>query len=144
MLIRSLSITLLLSLLLSSCEASGPAVEVNGQRYQVEIAADDNSRIQGLMFREEMPLDHGMLFIFHNEQPRSFWMKNTWIPLDIIYIDSERKVVSVIENARPCRTTRCPGYPSTGPAQYVLELNAGQADELHLAAGDELLFIDIQ
>lgn len=90
------------------------------------------------MFRDSMPRDHGMLFIFPNEAMRSFWMKNTRIPLDIIYFDENLRLVSIARGARPCRTQVCPGYRSAGPAKYVLELNAGLADELRLEAGDIL------
>lgn len=65
-------------------------------------------------------------------------MKNTRIPLDIFYFDEELKLVNVSENTKPCRTQRCPGYPSAGPAKYVLELNAGKAAELGVKAGDVL------
>ena len=78
-----------------------------------------------------------MLFIFAGESSRSFWMKNTKIPLDIIYFDRNLELVSV-SNAKPCRTAQCRGYPSAGPAMYVLELNAGLAQELDLAEGDRL------
>ena len=121
---------------LAACSADGPRVSIAGATYSVEIADEPDEQRQGLMFRDEMPRDHGMLFIFDREQPRSFWMKNTRIPLDIIYFDAERRLVSVVENARPCRTAQCPGYPSAGPAQYVLELNAGEAGRLDLEPGD--------
>ncbi len=85
-----------------------------------------------------MPQDHGMLFIFPNEQMRSFWMKNTRIPLDIFYFDAEYRLVSVVKGAKPCRTVQCPDYPSSGPAKYVLELNAGVADRLGVDVGDRL------
>lgn len=78
-----------------------------------------------------------MLFIFSGETMRSFWMKNTKIPLDIIYFDKDLQLVSVA-TARPCRTASCKNYPSAGPAMYVLELNAGLAKELELTAGDRL------
>ena len=65
-------------------------------------------------------------------------MKNTKIPLDIFYFDEDLKLVNVSENTPPCRSSRCPGYPSTGPAKYVLELNAGKAAELGAKPGDEL------
>ncbi|HKX56841.1 MAG TPA: DUF192 domain-containing protein, partial [Xanthomonadales bacterium] len=81
---------------------------------------------------------HGMLFIFPTENWRSFWMKNTRIALDIFYFDDELKLVSVAENASPCRTERCPGYPSKGQARYVLELNAGKAQQLGVKPGDVL------
>ena len=91
------------------------------------------------MFREQLPDDHGMLFLFPQESYRSFWMKNTRIPLDIFYFAAELRLVSVARNARPCRTRQCPRYPSEGPAKYVLELNAGKADELAVRAGDRLV-----
>lgn len=134
----------LLFILLPACQAGGPAVMLKGQRFVVEVADDDASRMQGLMFRQEMARDAGMLFLFPDEQRRSFWMKNTKIPLDIFYFDQHRRLVNVVENARPCRVTRCPGYASTGPAMYVLELNAGQARALNAEPGDELTFIDVQ
>ena len=84
-----------------------------------------------------------MLFIFANEAPRSFWMKNCRFPLDIFYFDADLELVSVAEDTPPCRSARCPGYPSKGPAKYVLELNAGKAEELGAKPGDRLsLFLD--
>jgi uncharacterized protein len=133
-----ISLALLLLSFLLGCEATEPWVEVNGQRYLVEIAADDATRTRGLMFRDELADNRGMLFIFEREAPRSFWMRNTRIPLDIIYLDRDLKVVSISANTPPCRTRQCPSYPSTGPAQYVLELNAGHAERLSLSRGDQL------
>ena len=135
---RNLGIALVALAMLSACQASGRWVEVNGKRFQVDIAADDQSRAMGLMFRDEMPDDHGMLFLFRTEAPRAFWMLNTRIPLDIIYLDRDLKVVSIVADARPCRRQPCPSYPSSGPAQFVLELNAGQAAKLGLQPGDTL------
>ena len=125
-------------LVCSSCMAQGPYVEFNGERFMVELADTDEKRTLGLMFRDSMPDDHGMLFIFPGETRRSFWMKNTRIPLDIFYFDSNLALVSVSENTPPCRTRRCPAYPSDGPAKYVLELNAGKAAELGVKSGDVL------
>jgi uncharacterized membrane protein (UPF0127 family) len=125
--------------MLSACQASGPWVEVKGQRFYVEIAADDQSRTMGLMFRDELPDDRGMLFLFRREAPRSFWMRNTRIPLDIIYLDRDLRVVSIAADVKPCRRDPCPSYPSRGPAQFVLELNAGKAAELGLVPGDILM-----
>ena len=122
----------------SSCASSEPQVELKGKRFTVEVAATDEDRTLGLMFRDSLPPDHGMLFIFPTEAQRSFWMKNTRIPLDILYFDNSLKLVSVAENAKPCRVQQCPGYPSSGPARYVLELNAGKAAELGVQEGDEL------
>ena len=134
--------TLLLTLLLlanAGCAAGVNFVELKGQRFQVEIADEREEQAMGLMFRTELPDDTGMLFIFPSEAPRSFWMKNTRIPLDIMYFSSDLELISVAENARPCRADPCPGYPSEGPARYVLELNAGKASELGLVPGDVMV-----
>lgn len=138
--IRCLRSIALLSSLLGcfACAAGGSWVELKGQKFTVEIADTPDKRALGLMFRDELPADHGMLFIFDQEAPLSFWMKNTRIPLDIMYFDSRLVLVSVSENTPPCRMRLCPGYPSEGPAQYVLELNAGKASELGLQTGDRL------
>ncbi len=125
-------------LALSACEASDPWVEVKGQRFHVEVAADDEARARGLMFRDSLAANRGMFFVFRREEPRAFWMMNTRIPLDIIYLDSNLRVVSIVENARPCRRTPCPSYPSRAPARFVLELNAGQVAALDLVIGDQL------
>jgi uncharacterized protein len=116
-------------------------VELADQRFSVEVAADDASRTRGLMFRDEMPADRGMLFVFEHEQPLAFWMKNTRIPLDILYFDNELRLVSVAADTPPCVTPYCPAYPSARPARYVLELNAGLAARLGVKAGDRLRII---
>ena len=124
---------------LAACARSGPYVELKGQRFSIEIAEDDASREHGLMDRTSMDADHGMLFVFQDDAPRAFWMKNTKIPLDMLFFDAERKLVSVQRNVPPCVTDRCPAYSSGAPARYVLELNAGQAEKLGLTSGDELI-----
>ena len=92
------------------------------------------------MFRENMPADHGMLFVFDDAQVRTFWMKNTHIPLDILYFDQNYKLVSAQQRVPPCLDSgnNCPGYPSEGAARYVLEVNAGMADKLGAKPGDVL------
>jgi len=127
-------------LALAGCDAGEPFVVVEGERFSVEIADDDATRAQGLMFVDEMADDHGMLFIFPDQRMRSFWMKNTRIPLDIIYIDRDFEVVSISADTPPCRsrTRRCPSYPSEGPAQYVLEINGGLAAEYGIEPGDRI------
>ena len=129
-------------LLLSACaSARAPWVEVGGERFQVEIADDDAERARGLMFRDAMPDDHGMLFIHERQEPQAYWMKNTKIALDILYFDSERRLVTQQRDVPPCSAgDRCPPYPSRAPARYVLELNAGQAARLKLEDGAELRF----
>jgi uncharacterized protein len=128
------------SLLASAC-ASGSWVELDGHRYQVEIADDDAERARGLMFRDELAADRGMLFIHDELGPQAYWMKNTRIPLDILYFDSDRKLVSQQRDVPPCSAgDRCPSYPSEAPARYVLELNAGDALRMDLQNGAELRF----
>ncbi len=122
----------------TACASSGPNVELGGKNFSVEIAQTREKQALGLMFRDSMLADHGMLFIFPNEAPRSFWMKNTRIPLDIMYFDKELKLVSISADTPPCRVSRCPSYPSKAPAKYVLELNAGTAMELGVKLGDRL------
>lgn len=128
----------LAALLCSACMAQEPHVVLKGERFAVDLAQTPDEQSLGLMFREDLPDDHGMLFIFPREAMRSFWMKNTRIPLDIFYFDKDLQLVSVAENARPCKTRRCPGYPSARPAKYVLELNAGMAAKLGVQPGDVL------
>lgn len=133
---RQATLAVAIVLFCTACRAQGPHVELGGETFSVEIADTSEKQRLGLMFRDSMPEDHGMLFIFPNERMRSFWMKNMRMPIDIIYFDEDYRVVSIVKHARPCRTTRCPGYPSAGPARYVLELKAGLADELGLETGD--------
>jgi uncharacterized membrane protein (UPF0127 family) len=122
----------------SSCVAQGPYVVLKGERFTVELADTSEKQALGLMFRDHLADDRGMLFLFPGEAMRSFWMKNTRIPLDIFYFDSGLRLVSVAENAQPCRSQRCPPYPSAAPARYVLELRAGKAAELGVRPGDVL------
>jgi uncharacterized membrane protein (UPF0127 family) len=122
----------------TACASGGPSVELRGKNFGVELADTQQEQALGLMFRDEMPANQGMLFIFPNEAPRSFWMKNTRIPLDIMYFDKDLKLVSISADTQPCRVSRCPSYPSIAPAMYVLELNAGKASELGVELGDRL------
>lgn len=131
-------ICLLMLVACTACASGEPSVELGGKTFKVEIADTAEKQALGLMFRDSMADDEGMIFVFPNEAPRSFWMKNTRIPLDIMYFDKNLKMVSVSADTPPCRVSRCPSYPSTGPAMYVLELNAGKALELGVKPGDKL------
>lgn len=140
---RVLGVAMLFSgIFASGCgTASEHWVELNGQRFQVEIADDDMERARGLMFRDAMDADRGMLFIHERQMPLAYWMKNTKLPLDILYFDNDRKLVSQQRDVPPCSSgNRCPSYPSNAPARYVLELNAGQAAKLELKDGAEITF----
>ena len=114
------------------------AVTLHGHRFSTELATDDASRAQGLMMRKSLAADHGMLFVFPDTQPRWFWMKNTLVPLDILYFDADRKLVSMQLDVPPCQADPCPSYPSDAPARYVLELSAGTARRIGVEAGDVL------
>jgi uncharacterized membrane protein (UPF0127 family) len=106
----------------------------------VEVANDEPARERGLMFRKSMPTDHGMLFIFPDELPRSFWMKNTYLPLDIIFINSTHQVVGVVHHAEPLTMT--PRSIPT-PAQYVLEVNAGFAKRFGVDPDTAVTFVGL-
>ena len=108
------------------------AIQLGSKTYQCEVAADDASRQQGLMHRKSMPEDHGMIFVFGYEQVLYFWMKNTLIPLDIVYLNRDGKVVAV-RQMKPLDET---GIGSKDPAQYAIELNAGQAEKSGVKEGD--------
>ena len=130
-------------LVLSACAAASPradspTVALHGHRFTVEFATNDASREHGLMKRALLPADHSMLFVFPDSQPRWFWMKDTWVPLDILYFDANRKLVSMQLEVPPCKTDPCPSYPSDRPARYVLELPAGTAQRIGATAGDRL------
>lgn len=140
---RSLSILhalIVVALVVSvqACAARGPSAELRGTRYSIEIAEDDAARQHGLMDRTTMPADHGMLFVFQDDAPRAFWMKNTKIPLDMLFFDAERRLVSVQHDVPPCEADPCPAYSSGAPARYVLELNGGEAKRIGAAPGDEM------
>ncbi len=135
-----LPLALLVLFLLAGCASAGHWVELRGERFVVELADDHAERSRGLMHRDRLADGTGMLFVHEREEPLAYWMKNTRIPLDILYFDAGRRLVSV-SRAAPCSLgDRCPPYPSAGPAMYVLELNAGTARRLGVQAGDELVF----
>lgn len=139
---RRLALLPLLACAIAGCAgASQSWVELGGHRYAVELAKDDAERARGLMFRDAMAADHGMLFIHDVQAPQAYWMKNTKIPLDILYFDNELRLVSQQRDVPPCSLgDACPPYPSNAPARYVLELNAGQAELLKLQDGTPLKF----
>lgn len=110
---------------------------VGGQTIQVELADDTVKRHQGLMFRQEMADDHGMLFVFDDDAPRSFWMKNTFIPLSIAFIDANKKIVRMHDMA-PNNSRK--HYRSGKPARYALEVNQGLFKTWNVKVGDEVSF----
>jgi len=101
----------------------------------IEIADDDAKRMQGLMYRDSMAENRAMLFIFSDSQERSFWMKNTIMPLDIIYVNAKKQIITTQKNAVPYSED---SVPSNGPAQYVVEVNAGFCDRHSIKPGDHI------
>jgi hypothetical protein len=124
---------------LVGCRSSGPIATVHTERgpvpVAVEIVADDASRTRGLMYRERLDDGHGMLFVFDDETDRSFWMKNTIIPLDIIFIGGDGTIVGVRANTTPLSLDRV----SVGrPSRWVLEVPGGYAARAGIATGNRV------
>jgi uncharacterized protein len=108
--------------------------------FYVELAVTSEEISRGLMFREHLDPDKGMLFIYKYEGVHYFWMKNTLIPLDMIWINSNREVISISKDVQPCQTSQCPLISPEQKVQYVLELNGGTSDKIGLAIGDKITF----
>ena len=131
----------------SSYSNSGPSFRKDGRlnitlanlsapiSLDIEIADNDEERMRGLMYRQSLPENSGILFMFTNDDPRSFWMKNTLISLDIIFISSEKKIVSIQKYTQPQSTY---AIPSEKPAMYVLEVNARFTDKYGINPGDKI------
>jgi uncharacterized protein len=103
--------------------------------FVVEVAQTDAERAKGLMFRRSLPDGRGMLFDFKQEQPVAFWMRNTYVPLDMIFIAGDGRIVSIAENTKPLSEDL---IPSRGPVRGVLEVIAGTADRLGIRPGDQV------
>ena len=143
---RSLKVSLALTVIAllafsGACRTSPPPptlrttrMTLGGKQLTLEVADNDDTREYGLMKRDSMPADHGMIFVFPDERSRSFWMKNTRFPLDIIYISAAGKVVSV----HSMRAYDLTPISSAAPAKYDIELNEGNATTLGVHAGDQL------
>ena len=110
----------------------------NGRFLQVEVAQTPSELAAGLMHREGLEADSGMLFIFESEARHEFWMKNMLFSIDIIWIDSDYTVVDIVERAPPCREDICPDYVPEGMAKYVLEVPAGFASSNHVSIGQRV------
>ncbi len=104
---------------------------------QVEVAVADTpeERMRGLMFRKSLGQKEGMFFVFPREGFKGFWMKNTYIPLDIIFISEDLKVSSIVKDARPCKGDHCKTYKSEHPVKYALEVNSRFADQYGIVEG---------
>ena len=112
-----------------------------GGAVTAELAVSEEEKQLGLMFRESLEPDQGMLFVFEGEGIQPFWMKNTLIALDMLWLDKEKRVVHVESNVPPCLKDPCPSYQSNIPALYVLELKAGTSEARHIKIYDKLDFV---
>ena len=123
---------------LAACSDEGRLVlhsSTGDHSFNVEVVDTPESRAKGLMFVQELADDAGMLFDFKEERPVSFWMRNTFIPLDMIFVGADGVVKNIHVNARPHDVT---GIPSEGPVQFVLEIPGGRSVEIGLKPGDTM------
>ena len=128
-----------------AASASGPRVAVpSGVVYRVELAKTPEEQAQGLMYRESLPENSGMLFLFPANDVHNFWMKNTMIPLDMIWMDAGGKVLFVSANTPPCKADPCPDYGPRAPASSVLEIAGGKAAREGIKPGAVLKFLDVR
>ena len=104
----------------------------------IEIADNNQRRARGLMYRNSLPADAGMLFIFDTEEIQGFWMKNTYIPLDMLFVNANKEIVTIHANTTPLREWN---YASTKPALYVVEVNAGYCAQKGIKDGDKIDFV---
>ncbi|MGZ3790976.1 MAG: DUF192 domain-containing protein [Bdellovibrio sp.] len=115
-------------------------ISVNGKSLMVEVAETPKQHELGLMFRQQLGADEGMLFIFKNQEQRFFWMKNTLIDLSIGYFDKDGKLIDIQEmkSGKGIPDYQLPSYPSIGPAKYALEMNKGWFDRNKIKLGSKL------
>ncbi len=135
--------TVAISLPLAACSDDSRLVihsETGAHSFTVEVVDTAETRAKGLMYRQELADDAGMLFDFHEERAVSFWMRNTFIPLDMIFIGADGEIKNIHVNARPHDET---GIPSGVPVQFVLEIPGGRSVELGIEAGDQVEHIRI-
>jgi|TARA_Y100000310_G_scaffold248848_1_gene254817 hypothetical protein len=131
---------ILFLLFIVSCTGKNYVSIDNGKeniKVDVEVADDLSERTQGLMFRESLNKNSGMLFIFEEEEKHAFWMKNTLIPLDMIFISEDLEIVD-IKNAIPCEEENCKSYAPKEKAKYVLEVNGDFTTENNINIGDRI------
>lgn len=125
--------------------ATGPRVILpSGSVYRLELARTPQEQAQGLMFRESLPPNTGMLFVFDAAGVHAFWMKNTMIPLDMIWMDEAGRVLFVSADTPPCKADPCPNYGPDAPAARVLEIAGGLAKKEKVTVGSVIRFEDVK
>jgi uncharacterized membrane protein (UPF0127 family) len=135
-----LLVGLLTGLLTAAEPATVPVIFPNGTVIHAEVAQTPKERANGLMNRKSLPPDHGMLFVFEKADLYFFWMKNTFITLDIIWISPDKRIVHIEEQVPPCRRDPCPVYGRRFKSLYVLEVNGGVAQKQGLSIGSSVQF----
>ena len=123
--------------------SAAPEVCFKKTCFNVEIAFTEEQKSEGLQHREILPPESGMLFVFGGNSRHRFWMKDTLIPLDIIWLDYAQKVVYIEHNAQPCSGEPCPSFSPDANAMYVLEVNAGLAKEQKIKIGSAAAFKNV-
>jgi uncharacterized membrane protein (UPF0127 family) len=131
------ALILLALIFLIACTHKAPQVEIGDAVVSVELAITAEEQAKGLMHRESMDENAGMLFVFTKEKIPGFWMKNTLIPLDMIFIGSDNKVKEILV-AEPCKKEPCVGYKPKEKVMYVLEVNKGFTERHNVSIGDEI------
>jgi uncharacterized protein len=134
-----LDLLLTLAVVTAAPVAAPPVcIAPDGTRIHLDLAISDQERALGLMFRDSLPADRGMLFVFTQDDRWPFWMKNTFIALDLVWLDGAGTVVEVRADVQPCRNDPCPSYTPAAKGRAVLEVNSGFAKAHGIAAGATL------
>jgi len=122
---------------------SNIVVKIKDKSFLMDIAKTSKERKLGLMYKKSLDSNKGMIFIYNKEKKHPFWMKNTMIPLDIIWLNKSKQVVYISKNTQPCKQNDCLGIKPNRRAIYVLEINANLSDKLGLSIGDLIEFDDL-
>ncbi len=124
---------------------AGPRVVLpSGSTYRLELARTPEEQAQGLMFRESLPEETGMIFPFPDRGVHHFWMKNTMIPLDMVWMDAGGRVLFISADTPPCKADPCPSYGPESPAAMVLEIAGGKAVKEKIVVGSVLQFQELK
>lgn len=145
---RHLRVMVLMLIALPACRDNRPVAFFSTpdglQRIYLEVAVSEEERSRGLMFRNDLRDDEGMLFVFQGENNHSFWMKNTYMSLDIIFMSGNGVVVDLLEGLPPCGADPCPVYRSHLPSVLALEVKAGVAARIGVRRGGHVRFEGVQ
>jgi uncharacterized membrane protein (UPF0127 family) len=142
---KIISLSVLFFILFSSvCAAPGKFIKIfypNGFEVTTELAITEAERQLGLMFRDKLDPDQGMLLVFEQEGYYSIWMKNMKIPLDILWLDKDKRIVHIERSVPPCKEEPCPSYRSEIPSMYVLEVKSGEVERNKIKLYNRLDFV---